>query len=316
MSKNSIAILLFIILTVISCKDNPTASEQNNIMIPEFVLINKDLTFTMGNSWGNPTEADEIPAHTVKLSPYYIGKYEVTNEEYLCFVKDNGYKDSSYWSRDGWKLIKELNMIRPIHWDSTDTPWINYEYASKARMPICNIFWWEAEAYCRWLSKKTGENYSIPTEAQWERAARGPDPGRRFPWGNANDMSKYNDVGYFSPTGYLKEVGSYPEGKSYDGCYDLSGNAIEYCKDWYDFWRDSSYYKWCSEQGIVVDPQGPVSGKVKVTRGVQNMLSAIYEVSREITTTRRFLAILYNPDGQLYKSPDSTHGFRIVKTGL
>jgi formylglycine-generating enzyme required for sulfatase activity len=127
-----------------------------------------------------------------------------------------------------------------------------------------------------------------------------------------NDYSKYNDVGYFSPTGYLKEVGSYPKGKSYDGCYDMSGNVIEYCKDWCDSY-DSSYYKWCYEQGTVVEPQGPVSGKSKSTRGVQNMLSGTYEVSREITTTRRFLASLYNQDGQIYKIPGTSHGFRVVK---
>jgi formylglycine-generating enzyme required for sulfatase activity len=312
MKKYLIVVLLLVVLSLLSCKDDPTGPEQINSFISELVTINKDLTFTMGNSWGKEVEANEVPAHTVKLSPYCIGKYEVTNEEYLYFVKDNGYKDSSYWSPDGWKLIKELNMTRPVHWDSTNTPWINYEYANTAKMPICNIFWWEAEAYCRWLSKKTSEKYSLPTEAQWERAARGPDPGRRFPWGDVNDYSKYNDVGYFSPTGYLKEVGSYPDGKSYDGCYDMSGNAIEYCKDWNDSYANS-YYKLCYEQGTVVDPQGPASGKNKSTRGVQNMVSAIYEESREITTTRRFLAVLYKQDGQLYKSPDPTHGFRVVK---
>ena len=242
MKKYSIAALLIIVLTLSSCKDKITGPEQLDILLPELVSINKDLTFTIGNSWGNPVEADEIPAHTVKLSPYYIGKYEVTNEEYLCFVKDNGYKDSSYWSPDGWKLIKELNMSRPIHWDSSDTPWMNYKYSSQSRMPICNIIWWEAEAYCRWLSKKTGENYSLPTEAQWERAARGPDPGRRFPWGDANDFSKYNDVGFFSTGRNMEIVDSYPDGRSYDGCNNMSGNAIEYCRDWYDSYADS-YYK-------------------------------------------------------------------------
>jgi formylglycine-generating enzyme required for sulfatase activity len=305
MNKYSIAIYLLIILAVISCKENPTEPKQEEFIKHALVLIDKDLTFTMGNSWGNPVEANEIPAHTVTLSPYYIGKYEVTNGEYFDFVKDNGYKDSSYWSPDGWKLIKELNMTHPIHWDSSETPWSNYQYSNQERMPICNIFWWEAEAYCKWLSKKTGDNYSIPTEAQWERAARGSDPGRRFPWGNTNDFSKYNDVGFASSSYYMKVVGSYPSGKSYDGCYDLSGNALEYCKDWYDSF-DSSYYKWCSEQGTVVDPQGPVSGKFKVTRGVQNMLSSIHAESREITTTRRFIAILNN------KLPEL--GFRVVKS--
>lgn len=305
MNKYSIAIYLLIVLAVISCKDNPTEPKQEEFLEHALVLINKDLTFTMGNSWGNPTEADEIPAHTVKLSPYYIGKYEVTNGEYFDFVKDNGYKDSSYWSPDGWKLIKELNMTRPIHWDSSATPWSNYQYSNQARMPICNIFWWEAEAYCRWLSKKTGDNYSIPTEAQWERAARGPDPGRRFPWGNTNDFSKYNYVGFGFSSNYMKVVGSYTNGKSYDGCYDLSGNALEYCKDWYDS-SISSYYKWCSEQGTVVDPQGPVSGDHKVMRGVNNVFSSSSEELREITTTRRFGAILNK------KLPEL--GFRVVKT--
>jgi len=297
----------------LSCKDditNPPSS--NEFLVPELVAINKDLTFTMGNSWGNPVEVNEIPAHTVKLSPYYIGKYEVTNEEYFCFVKDNGYKDSSFWSPDAWEKLKEQKRERPVHWDSSDTPWLNYEYSNTAKKPICNISWSEAEAYCNWLSKKTGDSYSLPTEAQWERAARGPDPGRRFPWGDVNDFSKYNDVGFFSQSKLLKEVGSYPEGKSYDGCFDMAGNVIEYCLDWYDL-PDNSYYNWCYEQGIVQDPQGSSSGKDKSIRGVQNMLSSEYEIAREITTTRRFLYVLYSGSGQLQLTPASSVGFRVIK---
>ncbi|MGD8779921.1 MAG: SUMF1/EgtB/PvdO family nonheme iron enzyme [Ignavibacteria bacterium] len=312
MRQPSILFILLIIIALLSCDEEPTEPEQLDDFIPELILIDNDLTFTMGNSWGDPVEQNEIPAHTVQLSPYYIGKYEVTNEEYLYFVKDNGYMDSSYWSSDGWKLIKELNMTRPMYWDSSDTPWSNFEYSDKARTPITGIFWWGAEAYCRWLSKKTEENYSLPTEAQWERAARGPDPGRKFPWGNVNDFSKYNDIGYFAPSLKTEEVGSYPTGKSYDGCYDMSGNAFEYCKDWADSYANS-YYEFCYEQGTVINPQGPEGGKNKSVRGVQNMLSAIYEESREITTTRRFIVIVYNSDGTLYKSADQLHGFRVVK---
>jgi formylglycine-generating enzyme required for sulfatase activity len=245
------------------------------------------------------------------LSPYYIGKYEVTNGEYFDFVKDNGYKDLSFWSPDGWKYIKSLGMTRPYRWDSSETPWAGNQYSNQAKMPICNITWWEAEAYCRWWSKKTGENYSLPTEAQWERAARGPDPGKRFPWGNTNDFSKYNDVGFFSPGRNMKVVGSYPAGRSCEGCYDLCGNAQEYVNDWYDHWSDSSYYKLCSEQGVVVDPRGPNSGYAKVLRGCPNMLSSDYAESRERTTTRRFLTLVYGLDGI---PNDSDEGFRVVKT--
>jgi formylglycine-generating enzyme required for sulfatase activity len=296
--------MLLLLIICSSCEVDVTRPVQRDYMIPELIYIDQNLIFTMGNSWGDPVDDSEIPAHKVKLSPYFIGKYEVTNGEYHYFVKDGGYSDSSCWSKDGWIFIKKRGITRPVHWDTTENPWKDYASSNRFNTPICNISWYEAEAYCNWLSKKTGNNFHLPTEAQWERAARGPDPGRKFPWGNTNDFNRYNEVGW--PTGdtILTVIGSYENGKSYDGCYDMAGNVMEYCFDWYDA-KENRYYQFCYDQGTVIDPAGPSQGFQKVFRGYMvGVLSN--DRTREIRTTRRM--------NVLFDLLDYRLGFRLVKS--
>jgi formylglycine-generating enzyme required for sulfatase activity len=271
--------------------------------IPELVLISKDLTFTVGRldlpNWTYTNET-EVPPFKAILSPYSIGKYEVRNDEYNYFVKEGGYRDSAFWSEAGWKYVKAQNRTRPVDWIESDEPWVKCSLSNTPDRPINNICWYEAEAYCNWLSKKTGENYSLPTEAQWERAARGPDPGRPFPWGNEDDQTKLNNMMY---TSKLYPVGSFESGKSFDGCYDMAGNLEEFCSDKYELY----IYKTYKEYEPIFNPAGPDSNNTgwRSRRGTITIFHYDYEIEKQITTFRRF-SCEPNMYAQIF-------GFRIVK---
>ena len=272
--------------------------------IPELVLIDKNLTFTMGcvDSLGFiGVHRDVYPYFIAILSPYFIGKYEVRNDEYIYFVDESAYCDSTLWSEAGWKFIKYENRIRPVGWIEGDEPWANRELSNTPDRPINNISWYESEAYCNWLSKKTGEHYTLPTEAQWERAARGPDPGRIFTYGNEHDESKYNNMMYSRK---LYPVGSFKEDISYDGCYDLAGNLLEFCSDLYKV----EIYQEYKENEPVYNPAGPDSNITgsKSIRGMFNYYHYDPDIEYQIQTITRA-----NLDPDTYVQ---VQGFRIVKS--
>ncbi|MEK6525625.1 MAG: SUMF1/EgtB/PvdO family nonheme iron enzyme, partial [Nitrospirota bacterium] len=178
---------------------------------------------------------DEYPRHEVYLDVYYIDKFEVTNGRYLEFVRATGHRPPQNVkdpSRNLWQggLIPE----------------------SIADRPVINVDWYDADAYCKWAGKH------LPTEAEWEKAARGTDD-RRFPWGNVEPTHKhlnYNQRWQGEKT--LMPVGSYAAGKSPFGAYDMAGNVWEWVADWYD----PLYY----EQSPERNPKGPELGTHKVLR--------------------------------------------------
>jgi iron(II)-dependent oxidoreductase len=141
------------------------------------------------------------PAHKVKLDAFYIDKYEVTNEEYKKFVEAKGHRI-------------------PLHWEDAggDIP------QGKEKHPVVYVSWEDAVAYCEWAGKR------LPTEAEWEKAARGTD-GRFFPWGNKFSRKKANFEK--SRKNDTTKVGSYPKGVSPYGCYDMAGNVWEWTADNY-----------------------------------------------------------------------------------
>lgn len=286
-----------------SCDHSVEPSDYDS-WIPALVLIDEDLTFTMGcvDSLGFiGVHRDVYPFFTAILDPYYIGKYEVRNDEYNYFVADSGYCDASLWSEDGWKYIQSEGRNRPVDWVEGNEPWINCELSNTPDRPINNITWYEAEAYCNWLSKETGEHYALPTEAQWERAARGPDPGRPFAYGTVHDSAKYNNMMYSSK---LYPVGYYKEDKSYDGCYDMAGNLLEFCSDLYDF----EIYQEYKESEPVYNPAGPDSNITgnRSLRGSFNFFHQDREIEYQIQTITR---MNYPPDDY-----HPVFGFRVVKT--
>lgn len=167
------------------------------------------------------------PVHAVYLDEYYISKFEVTFAQYEKFCQDRG-------------------------WNIPDD-----EGDGKGNRPVIHVNSHAARAFCRWLSQKTGKNIHLPTEAQWEKAARGTDQ-RRFPWGNAPlDPSLLNYEG--SNLGKTMPVGSYPAGVSPYGVHDMAGNVHEICQDYYD----PNYYAYSPYR----NPLGPASGTHVVTRG-------------------------------------------------
>jgi formylglycine-generating enzyme required for sulfatase activity len=179
----------------------------------------------------------EQPQHTVRLTKgYWIDKYEVTNKAFQAFIGDGGYTNRAYWSEAGWAWLSQ----------QVAGQWPKFCLGNLPDNPVACISWYEAEAYAKWRGGR------LPTEAEWEYAARGP-ASLTYPWGNEFDNSRCNLV----DSKELVPVGSYPSGASWVGAEDMAGNVMEWVQDWLGKYPE----------GEAVDPTGPESGKVKVEKG-------------------------------------------------
>ena len=190
----------------------------------------------------------EKPGRKIYLDDFKIGKYPVTNREYKEFIVDGGYKNEEFWTPRGWEWVKEEKILEPEYWHDRRWNGVNF--------PVVGVSWYEANAYAQWLSRKTGKKYRLPSEAEWEKAARGPW-GLVYPWGNDFDKNRCNsdECGL----GRTNPVGIFPGGRSPYGCVDMAGNVWEWCADWYknDYYKDSPGE----------NPTGPDSGSDRVLRG-------------------------------------------------
>ncbi len=254
----------------------------------DFMMGTSDEDEKMIKEQGAKAWDNEKPAHKVVLSAYRIGKYPVTNAEFRCFVEAGGYRKENWkrwWSPDGrgWlqgensefrhvsdedmrrRLVewaKSKSRERPQFWD--DPKW------SAANLPVVGVTWYEAEAYCNWLTEVLrrggilAENQIIrlPTEAEWERAARGPK-NFIWAWGNTWDASKANtDDKDGARLNVTSPVGMYPLGASGYGAMDMIGNVWEWCLDWYN---EKEYKERAGKE--VKDPCGKDGGDARVLRG-------------------------------------------------
>lgn len=209
---------------------NVSFSSDDMILIPAG-------EFFMGSNNGN---VDEKPEHPVYLDAFYIDKYEVTNREYAIFLNAVKNDKVTEWINieDKRCLIEKVNNLY-----SPKKVYDDY--------PVIGITWYGADSYAAWAGKR------LPTEAEWEKAARGSDK-RIYPWGMIWDP--LNCANSFSGgSGKLMAVGSFPMGASPYGVMDMSGNVWEWCSDWYD----KNYYT----KGSSNNPTGPLEGKYKVMRG-------------------------------------------------
>jgi len=191
--------------------------------------------FTMGVQDGY-----DLRAHEVFLNAFYIDQYEVTVQRYQRFLTQKNQVNPDYWKQ-------------PDYWEQVDL-------VRDAQKPVVGINWHDAKAYCEWVDNR------LPTEAEWEKTARGPDRWT-YPWGNAKpDSSRAN----FGKSGdkdksegvyveKLKAVGSYERGKSPYGAYDMVGNVLEWVADWYR----REYYRSSPKE----NPKGPSFGDGSVLRG-------------------------------------------------
>jgi sulfatase modifying factor 1 len=215
--------------------------------------------FRMGDTFGDG-ESRERPAHMVDLDAFYIAKFEMTNGEWKKFRDDPGYDDPKFWPEGRVVPKDQVPYWKDARNHGGATP-------ESDNYPVLGVNWDSAVAYCNWLSAKTGKKYRLPTEAEWEKAARGTDQ-RRFPWGNEIDHSYANFVGAASfDTGQVPgyydgskrgELQTHSGASPY-GAFDMAGNVMEWCQDWYS--RD--YYATSPRK----NPKGPETGAYKVLRG-------------------------------------------------
>ncbi len=192
---------------------------------------------------------DERPQHTVTVNDFYIGKYEVTNKQYCKFLNaincnSNGsYNDSEYGN------------VEYIDMDDGDCQ-INYNNGKfipengKDNYPVIEVTWYGANAFAKWAGGR------LPTEAEWEFAARGGKQSNGYKYSGSNNI---DDVAWYWNNGgkHTHQVGTKSPNEL--GIYDMSGNVWEWCHDWYD----KKYYK----KRLRNNPQGPSSGKYRVLRG-------------------------------------------------
>jgi formylglycine-generating enzyme required for sulfatase activity len=182
---------------------------------------------------GSNAASDEKPIHSVDLDAFAIAKYPVTNSQYACFVAATGRKP-------------------PKHWGGRTPP------DELRTHPVIRVSWKDAAAFCDWLSERCGAKIRLPTEAEWEKAARGKD-GRTYPWGNESD--KIQTLCNMDKTGIgdTSPVGIFPAGESPYEVAEMAGNVREWVNDWYD----KDYYR----QSPRANPQGPERGERRVLRG-------------------------------------------------
>jgi|GEM_PF-578060 len=226
----------------------------------EMVFVPAGL-FTMGS---DTLGEDERPARQVRLDSFWIDRYEVTNEHFSRFVAETDYQTEA--EERGWGWVKtgdEWKERDGANWRHPRGPGSSIE--DKMDHPVVLVSWNDASAYCEWAQK------SLPTEAQWEKAARGPtldgEVEQNYAWGQEFDSEKanteegnYNDT---TPVGYFS-----PQGDSPYGAADMTGNVWEWVSDWYG----SDYY----QEAPSSNPAGPANGTNKILRGGSWLFDAFY----------------------------------------
>ena len=252
-----------------------------------------------GEFWmGSPAKEgddDEHPQHKVYLDTFYISKYEVTNEQFDRFVRTTGYKTDV--EKAGKARIYEQLENQGRWYEKAGASWRYYYSKDTKKNPVVLISWNDAKAYCDWAGLR------LPTEAEWEKAARGNDK-RTYPWGNelpgakgiarCNYADQSTDYAWRDPDvndGYpsIAPVGVFAVGKSPYGNYDMTGNVWEWCAD-----RYAEFYYMASP---TQNPTGPNSGISRVLRG-----GSWFSGAFDLRCANR------NKIGQGYSNPDL--GFR------
>ncbi len=231
-------------------------------------------TFQMGSNDG---ESDEKPVHSVTVSSFYLGKYEVTVRQFKEFIDASGYttdaeKDggSNFWNGKEWEKKRGTNWKHDAEG--------NLRPSSEYNHPVIHVSWNDATEYCKWLAQKTGKPYRLPTEAEWEYAAGNGAKHTKYSWGNGNPSGKQGGsvadesgatkfnwtksaenifLGYNDGFPTTAPVGSFNANEF--GLFDMTGNVWEWCQDWYG----SDYYA----NSPSSNPQGPSTGSYRVLRG-------------------------------------------------
>lgn len=249
-------------------------------IIPEMILVQGG-TFRMGDIFGDGN-SDEKPVHTVTVSSFFMSKYEVTIGQFNQFVEESGYLTSAE-RMGGWLVWTGTAWERKF-----DASWKNPYFIQTGQEPVVMVSWNDAVMYCNWLSRRekltpfynvsvegvrenwSADGYRLPTEAEWEYAARGGGRRNKYSWGNGRPEGNVADEtlkevfrawpfaiwdGYRDGYIYTAPVGSFRPNEL--GLHDMSGNVWEWCNDWY-----GSY-----SEGEQMNPRGPLTGVTRTLRG-------------------------------------------------
>ncbi len=204
----------------------PSAPPADAASLPREVLIPAG-PFTMGTSTQPWALDNERPAHTVTLPAFYLDTTPVTNAAYQEFLADGGYEEPRWWSPAGWDHRQRAGLAAPLYWRREGSGWVRTRFGIAEPVPpaepVMHVSWYEAQAYAAWAGRR------LPTEAEWEKAAR-HDPAtgrsRRFPWGDEDPAPDRANLGqhYLQPA----PAGSYPRGASPAGVRQLIGDVWEW----------------------------------------------------------------------------------------
>lgn len=180
---------------------------------------------------GDARIRDASPRHQVEINAFAIGKYPVTNAEFAEFIAARGYETETYWTAMGWKWQQgRLGQdAQPAFWRE---PRLN-----QARCPVVGVSWYEAVAFCSWLGSLENSACRLPTEVEWEYAARGAGSARDFPWGEKFERGRANtaEAGFGGTT----PVSHFPAGTSPFGVWDMAGNVFEWTlSKWGGNWQE------------------------------------------------------------------------------
>jgi formylglycine-generating enzyme required for sulfatase activity len=250
-------------------------------------------TFTMGHK----KFPDASPQHMIALPKFRIGKYPVTNAEFAGFIAARGYVTEEFWTPMGWRWLQSRPQSQPGFW--------NDPRFSAPRQPVVGVAWYEAVAYCNWLKitfptgsggQTQGVELRLPTEAEWEKAARGTEDVRPFPWGPdyAPNHANVAELGL----GRTTNVDTFPLGASPFGVRDLAGNVYEWTlSKWGANWQEMEFaYPYRADDGRE-DTEGSAA---RVMRGGSWFNSAL---EAQVWQRARFLP----------GSRGSNIGFRILQ---
>ncbi|HEX4791877.1 MAG TPA: ergothioneine biosynthesis protein EgtB [Actinospica sp.] len=205
----------------------PPPAPADAALLPREVLVPGG-PFTMGTS-ADPWALDnERPAHTVEVPAFFLDTVPVTNGSYQEFIADGGYDERRWWSERGWQHRQEAGLEAPLFWSRDGgSGWLRRRFGTvepvPADEPVMHVCWYEADAYARWAGRR------LPTEAEWEKAARhdaGLGRSRRYPWGDADPGPEHANLGqrHLQPAA----AGGYPAGSSPLGIRQLMGDVWEW----------------------------------------------------------------------------------------
>jgi formylglycine-generating enzyme required for sulfatase activity len=268
---SSLAVLLIILfiayMSIKSSDSTPPPKTKNEIVIPPArpdsswkpkLIPVLGGTFTMGATVRNEANSAIYP-HEITLGDFSLGKYEVTVAQFKKFIDETEYKTTA-----------QLNGFSSIHvnGDWKDSSGIDWEYDVQGNrinpdntknIPVVHVSWADANNYCKWLSKKTNETYRLPTEAEWEFAARGGNISKYYSFSGSDSLDQ---VAWYNRNSgdSIHAIGTKQQNEL--GIYDMSGNALEWCYDWYD----KDYYQ-KSPKKDPMGPDAPGKDSARVLRG-------------------------------------------------